>query len=195
MNMQSNFFGVYKSKKELSQRTPKDIKVGSIAFVTESHMYYEYKDYGDWAAVNAEDVRLGLGIKELPSTAKFKGLEMSLYDINKQIISQLPEFTEENLTKFKNEILPDFMSKNYGNYYTLLSKEASYYTLFRRTSRPDEMSIADALLECISYVGVVKDVSTEETSPEIAIWIQDHDSTNVECYHFFNYDMGVVEFH
>lgn len=117
---------------------------------------------------------------------------MSLYDINKQIVSQLPNFTEENLTKFRTEVLPDFMSKNYGTYYTLLCKEASYYTLFRRTSQP-EISIDEALLECINYIGTIKDVSTEETSPELAIWIKN--DAGVECYHFFNYDLGVVEFH
>ena len=53
---------------------------------------------------------------------------MSLYDLNKNIISQLPSLGEEDIERIKNEI-NTFDDDNKNLHYMLLCNELHYYTI------------------------------------------------------------------
>jgi hypothetical protein len=84
---------------------------GEIAYVTKEDQKYQYTEEKGWQVYKA------------PSVA-----EMSLYDLNKQIISQMPDI--EDFTEAYETI--DQYHKDMNNkYYMLLIKDLNYYTIFR----------------------------------------------------------------
>lgn len=114
------------------------------------------------------------------------GFELGLYDINKQIISQLPTITDFT----DKEMIINELHLKYGNYYYMLyGKEISYFTLF-------EMGAANkfgaTVVECLESVGPVKAIDLTEAADAVEIWVI---SKNDEptCLYLFPYDSGVVK--
>lgn len=123
-------------------------------------------------------------------------VEMSLYDINEQIIRQLPDYTKEDEDAAKIEI-DNWSGADQGGYYMLLCKEQSYYTVFKYTSPYNEglvvfQTLGDAVIACVKDVGTIKSVSKQEDNT-YEIWVLDSNDV-MWCLHLFNYDNGIVEF-
>ena len=114
-------------------------------------------------------------------------LEMNLYDLNKQLVSQLPEFTD---AKSRVE---DFKKDNVG-FYMLLCRELNYFTLFQITSdAPKEDNFADVVVECANTIGVIKS-AMENDDGAFEIWVTNAENESFVMY-LFNYDGGVVPCH
>jgi hypothetical protein len=118
--------------------------------------------------------------------------EMSAYEINKQIISQLPNLSNKDL-KEKTKLITKFISETNHKYYMLLCRELNYYTILANdpiNAAPNDY-FGDVLLECLAFWHVKAiDVSTE-TDIALEIWIAgDDDEVNV--MYFFPYDNGVI---
>ena len=123
--------------------------------------------------------------------AKMKGdVSMSLFDINAQLISQLPAHDavqlEEDVLK-----IDEFDTKTNSNYYMLLCKEASYYTLFTTIGEPeDEKSFGEIVIECATALGEIHSVENIEDN-EIELWVVNGEN-ETRCLHLFDYARGVV---
>ena len=114
---------------------------------------------------------------------------MSLYDMNAQLISQLPTLTKEQING-KIKIINDFASNINSNYYMLLCKEMSYYTVFVNKKYDGEFeTVGHALVACLDWCEVK---SIEALEDEIEIWIMNKGTAY--CMHFFDYQSGIVEF-
>ena len=114
-------------------------------------------------------------------------LEMNLYDLNKQLVSQLPEFTD---AKSRVE---DFKKDNVG-FYMLLCRELNYFTLFQITpDAPKEDNFADIVVECANTIGVIKS-AMENDDGAFEIWVTNAENESFVMY-LFNYDGGVVPCH
>lgn len=114
------------------------------------------------------------------------GFELGLYDINKQIISQLPTITDFT----DREMIINDLHLKYGNhYYMLYGKEISYFTLFEMG---DVDKFGTTVIECLESVGPVKAIDLTETADAVEIWVI---SKNDEptCLYLFPYDSGVVK--
>lgn len=115
------------------------------------------------------------------------GLNMKLYDLNKQIISQLP-----NLTEF-DEIINDInnFSKETNNiHYMLYGKEQSYFTLFEKEDNNSE-TLGAAIIDCLTNVGDIKSIELTESKDAFEIWVTiDGEAT---CLYLFPYDSGIVK--
>lgn len=114
---------------------------------------------------------------------------MSLFEINQQLISQFNDFTNEDwveavekIDKWHDEIKSD--------YYMMLCKEISYYTVFINGDY-SHSSLGEMVRECLAFVGNVLtiDYSNKEC---LDIWIRINEET--QCLHLFNYTRGVVDF-
>ena len=123
--------------------------------------------------------------KWVPVTSDGAGLSLGLYDLNKQIIAQLPELA--NLNKAIQTI--DALHEMYHNkYYMLYGKEISYFTLFKLI---EPQYFAQEVLACLRNVGKIKAIDPDEPGTAVEIWVEaDGDPT---CLYLFPYDSGLVQ--
>lgn len=116
------------------------------------------------------------------------GINLSLYEMNKQVISQLPEIEDiavlTPIRKYKNKD---------GKYFMLLCRDLNYYTLFVIDLESD-VRIEQEVLECLKELGTIKSVEEFEDKNLVEIWVQPEDNDPVVMY-FFNYDRGVIPCH
>lgn len=123
--------------------------------------------------------------KWVPVTSDGVGLSLGLYDLNKQIIAQLPELAD--LNKAIQTI--DTLHKMYHNkYYMLYGKEISYFTLFKLI---EPQYFAQEVLACLRNVGKIKAIDPDEPGTAVEIWVETDDGPT--CLYLFPYDSGLVQ--
>lgn len=117
-------------------------------------------------------------------------LQLNLYDLNKQIIAQLPDYTEDDFTKAY--LLLDEYSKN-KNWCMLLGREINYYTIFHNLIKDADETFASAVIDCCKYLGTVKSIAwaNEDNHEAIEIWIT-IENEPIALY-LFDYSQGVIE--
>lgn len=119
-------------------------------------------------------------------------MEVSLYDLNKQIIEQLGaiklEDVDEKIYKVINKY---FIERKDCNFFMLLGKEISYFTLFQRTNakNPEFKNLAEGVFECLKNVGDIYSVE-ENDNNAIEIWVYT-DVIGLTMLYLFPYDEGV----
>ena len=121
-------------------------------------------------------------------------MNMSMYDINKQVISQMPCLTIEEF-EGKREIFNEYHFSQFANYYMLLCNELRYYTLFhtKMACEGEELdSLSSEIMSClISFTDDIKSIEITDDKTAIEIWITKDEETYV--MYLFNYDLGVIE--
>ena len=129
-------------------------------------------------------------------------IQMTAYDINKQVIDQLPALTAEEIESNK-DIISQFVQNTNNEYYMLLCREKNYFTLCHRvpgmnpspadnvrqySEWPNELiTTEDLIIECAKCLGEIK--SIELVDGAVEIWVTDPFDTYV--MYFFPYDGGV----
>ena len=113
------------------------------------------------------------------------GIDLSLYDMNKQIIAQLPDLTDWD----RVEALLNKFHYNYRNkFYMMYGKEISYFTVFK----VNEPSLfGSVVMDCIPNIGIIKAIDMTEAEDAVEIWVINNDEPT--CLYLFPYDMGLVE--
>lgn len=118
---------------------------------------------------------------------------IDLYTMNQNIINQLPVYTDEDMDRAEDTIHDWIYNGHRANYYMLLCKELSYYTLFHSVDNClIEEDFVRELWDVCRYLGPIHDISVDDNDA-IAIWAEWED-TGVHCFYLFPYDKGVVEF-
>lgn len=129
-------------------------------------------------------------------------IQMTAYDINKQVIGQLPSLTDEELED-KKSVIASFVNDTNNEYYMLLCREMNYFTLCHRvpdmnpspadnvrqySEWPNELiTIEDLVIECAKVLGEIK--SIDQVDGAIEIWVTSPFDTS--AMYFFPYDGGV----
>lgn len=113
------------------------------------------------------------------------GIEMDLYDMNKQIIAQLPDLTDWDRVE---QLFNDFHANWRNRYYMMYGKEISYFTVFNIV---EPHLFGSVVMDCIPNVGVVKAIDLTEAADAVEIWVIYKDEPT--CLYLFPYDMGIVE--
>lgn len=117
--------------------------------------------------------------------------EVSLYELNQQLIAQMPEYDEKKWTNAKL-LIADWYSKNKDTFYMLLCNERNYYTLFDMTRESAiGADLAYEVQDTVRYIGTVHDISVD-TNGMIAVWAKWRDTDNIHCFYLFPYGQGVV---
>ena len=112
-----------------------------------------------------------------------------MYDINKQIISQLPVMSDEAIADALVE-LRRFIDETNNKFYMLLCRDIHYYTLFMRDLKLADETIEDVLLECAHTLGDIKAI--DRVDGAIEIWVENEFFENGPyAMYFFPYDGGV----
>jgi hypothetical protein len=152
---------------------------GEIAFVEDEQSYYMYKN--GWIPVKAEMTG--------------EGLKLNLYDLNKQIINQLPDYDEEKLEDFKKAIEIWKGSKS-DKFYLLYGKEISYFSLFVENEEDAEMGFADQVVDIIvNSFKSVKEYDITEDNSAVEIWVYDEELGDTTVMYLFCYGQGVVPYY
>lgn len=141
---------------------------GEIMQNSIDNKFYIYKD-GNWMLINMDS----------------SGINMGLYDMNKQIISQLPVLTDLEDKKYT---INSLHAKFNNEFYMLYGKEISYFTLFKIE---DSTYFGNEVVDCLNNIGDIKAIDLTEANDAIEIWVQDGE--NVTCLYLFPYDNGVVQ--
>lgn len=146
---------------------------GMRAYSPETKKLYIYNN-GIWDMIK-DDINLG----------------MNVYDLNKQIISQL-SFTE--LQQIFN-ILNHYVRENKYSYYMLLCRDINYYTIFKLNREIENSDIlntfSEDVIDCVQNIGTLKSADVTEDGA-IEIWVHPEDSEPMVMY-LFPYDTGVIE--
>lgn len=153
----------------------KNHKEGELALVEKGNKIYAYK--GDkWVKYNPED----------------GGLTVSLYDVNKMAMPNLPDLTDEQINEAK-KMVAQFIPSN-SKFWMLLNNEKRYYTVFQLTNDSSLMlanKIEDEFIECLKEIGSIKSIEKVDDTT-IEAWVIDKEDSEAYAYYLFNYDKGVV---
>lgn len=116
-----------------------------------------------------------------------KGQKMTLFAFNKQIISQLPDYTDEQIDELAKAIMIWRKSKK-DNYYLMYGRELNYFTLFAK----DTTAIGDFTNEVIDCLKIGFDAIKEYDVNDEAVEIWVRSGEDVSVLYLFCYDSGVV---
>lgn len=148
---------------------------GQIVQCDKDNKYYRWDPIEGWQLFKFED------------DAQFK---MNAYDINKQIISQLPAITDEDLEAVKSQIIRKYCDQMKAEYYMLLCRDINYYTVFRIDLKLADETVDEALVDCAKYIGAIKSIGFTEDEQALELWMTNEEDTYVA--YFFPYDQGVI---
>lgn len=156
----------------IKQLDPSQIKYtpdeGEIVQTPEGD-YLVWKD-GNWNKINIEGSNISMG----------------LYDMNKQIIAQLPTLTTDDLLE-KLPLVEELHNKYNNEYYMLYGKEISYFTLFKLKQVE---SFPHEAIDCLQNIGPIQAIDLTEDKDAIEAWVMaDGEAT---CLYLFPYDNGLV---
>lgn len=159
----------FKNQKQLDSYPIARFSNGEIVFLTEENLYKVY-DNGEW--------------KDMPkANVEGDGISMSLYDLNKSIISQLPKL--EDLTT-AIDLINEFDKFVDSEYYMLLCRDISYYTIFNHFINSDNefSSLGEAVLTCAQEIGELVSVELTTDKGAIEIWVKTNEDSL--CMYLFN---------
>lgn len=130
----------------------------------------------------------------------------TLYELNKQIIAQMPILNEDEIRRCSDTLLKYFV-KNSDSYYMLLCNELNYYTVFHIISTKTT-AMQDLITEFLDIVINLGDVRLieEDNNGVLAVWsslkpfnydmLSDEakeEVNKVHCFYLFPYGKGVIE--
>lgn len=151
---------------------------GELAYVEDEKKIYTWHSEDGWQPIDVEN----------------KGLELNLYELNKNIINQLQPMAHENICN-KSELIFNFFTNTVPNkHYMLLCKEYNYYTIFEAVLPDDNYNYEDDFVSAV--LGVVEELgpvyAIEEAETAIEFWIKPEDYDEPIVFILFPYDAGVV---
>lgn len=146
---------------------------GEVAFCEDEQQYMIYKN-NEWLPIQA--------------TMTDSGLQLNFYDLNKQIISQLPPFDEVRINDAKDTLSAWAKS----SVYMLYGREINYFTVFQKIDEGEFETLVDAVFECLASISdkiYAFDIVEEGA---IEIWLDYENETTV--LYLFDYTEGVVTY-
>ena len=154
---------------------------GEIIFVEDLKQDY-YLNEGEWIPYYAE---------EAVTTTAESDSKMDLYNLNRMLMSQMPDLSHEDIIAAKKTIR-EFVNLNgedVSGAYMLLCHDLRYYTIFLKDKVYEE-KMEDVVIECLEYFGNIKSIDYNEDSNAIELWFTYEEEPYVA--YLFNYNEGVV---
>lgn len=148
-----------------------------IIFVKETEQYYTYKD-NQWMLYILEE--------QTEETCP----ALTLYELNKMIMTKFKTYSEEDILKSKKDIRK-YVDNTNSFSYMLLCNDLRYYTVFIKDEAYEE-AIEDVLIECLNNLGEIKSIDFTNENDAIEIWFHREDELYVS--YFFAYG-GIEKCH
>lgn len=125
-----------------------------------------------------------------PAVTSESGLNMSLYDLNKAIVSQIKPL-DDTLRSIAKMTITHWADLHKDNFYLLYGKEISYFTLFMKDqANPEVKNLAVGVFECLDNIGDICSVERTEDQSAIEIWVNTPEGAT--CLYLFCYGNGIV---
>ena len=118
-------------------------------------------------------------------------VELDNYSIHKQLFAQMPEPEEKVIKKKLASAGGWFSSHPDCNYYMIICREISYYTVMHFNNMNYEKGMQE-LKEILESRGTILDIVYNHAEDAYECWVKNFDG-EVEMYYLFTYDWGVVE--
>ena len=116
---------------------------------------------------------------------------MNYYELNKQLVSQLPALTLEQIIQQKENVVEPFLSQVDSDYYMFLCNELKYYTIFNVNINMTEPTVGEELFACLhDFCDEIKSIERTDDGCAIEIWLTKDEETYV--MYFFDYAGGVI---
>jgi hypothetical protein len=155
--------------------------------------------YVEGTTVYLEDIKEGVRYingewvaDETMETKANGDFTMSLYEMNRQLINQLPDYNEEAWGGAE-EILKEYLEKHPNSYYMMYGRELNYFTVFHKENGAEFTNLFGAVKACLDSVGGVRSFDFDGEAA-IEIWVKPEVASTVTCLYLFPYDDGVVTF-
>lgn len=119
----------------------------------------------------------------------------SLYDVNQQLIKQLPCYSNKKLRQVLDEVVRPYFEKQQATYYMLLCNDNHDYTVFCLRSDEAIEEASKAVYDCIKNRGKAISINEADDKFALEIWIRTLtcDGALDSCYHLFPYDEAIIE--
>lgn len=117
--------------------------------------------------------------------------ELNNYDIHKQLFSKIDPPDENKLTKMLTNVGAWFSTDMACNYYMLMCKEISYYTVFHFNNMNYDKGVAE-LKKTLQFRGTILDIVYVHAEDAYECWVKNPNG-EVEMYYLFKYNWGVIE--
>ena len=118
--------------------------------------------------------------------------ELTMYDINKGIMSQKEPMEETQLTHGLSEVVA-WMSFVKDSNFMLLCHEVRDYTIFHfETQSKKCYEASQALKEVLCNRGIILDIAYDKEQHSYGIWIFNENDNEAFLYFLFPYDLGVI---
>ena len=119
-----------------------------------------------------------------------KGLELNLYELNKNIVDQLDPLTPDEIT-MKMGLIGEYYQNANNTYHMLLCKDFNYYTIFNYDSMLSFPDFPGAVCTIITELGEVYSIELLDDGA-MEIWIKPAGEESPYAFYLFPYDAGVV---
>lgn len=163
---------------------------GDLVYTSDTGRFYIYTVPNGWQIFSTD--KFNKIQEEIKDTATQLNT-LSLYDLNKQLIGQLPNLTPEEI-KQKILLIKEFKNIREAEFYMLLSNEIRYYTLFHIDFNTiNTYSFEEEVIACLEELGYIKSIELNADGV-IEIWVT-QDSENTIVLYLFPYDEGVIICH
>lgn len=147
---------------------------GEMALCSDTNEIYCWDEKNGWNLIDVEG----------------KGLELNLYDLNKNIIDQLDPLTA-NEVSMKMGLINEYYQKANNTYHMLLCRDFNYYTIFNYDSMLSFPDFPSAICTIITELGEVYSIELLEDGA-MEIWIKPTGEESPYAFYLFPYDAGVV---
>lgn len=160
---------------------------GEIIFVEDLKQDY-YLNEGEW---------IPYYVKEAVTTTAESDSKMDLYNLNRMLMSQMPDLSHEDIINAKKTIrgFVNLNGEDTSGAYMLLCHELRYYTVFLKDKAHYDEKMEDVVIECIENLGIIKSIDLTEDKLAIEIWFVHHETEEPFVAYLFNYDEGVILCH
>lgn len=177
--MQNNpsFKGTFSSWDAAQEKMDFEPLENNLIYCEKENALYIYNSIDSWHIIE---------IPEEMSTG------ISLYDMNKQLVEQQGSM-KEGEKRHARSLINQLNRKSGNNFYMLLFKDISYYTLFQNVDIYYECdTLGTAVLECLDTIGEIYSIEETDNGNSFEIWIKSKETNKIIVGYLFPYDQGVV---
>lgn len=116
----------------------------------------------------------------------------TLYEINQSLMKDEKKMSGFELINRKKS-LQTFLKNSISQYFMLLCKEKSDYTIFKlKNHTTSAIEATEEIVLCLKERGTILAIDRTKDNQAYEIWIRDENDIN-SCYYLFEYDKGVIE--
>lgn len=151
---------------------------GEIVYITDTDQVMMWSEKGEWIEIRKDAIENNIP-KEIDTG-------MTVYDLNKTIISQLQPKSALELQPCIS-IINQYHDQHNSEFYLLLCKEISYYTIFAMrdpTFLTDFPSLGSAAVSCAQDIGQIVSVDPSSENDAVEIWVRSPEGD--KCMYLFD---------